>query len=142
MSELATTPTRGLSNLRSCALLLAVALLLATGVMAAVNFGWYGLPGLVAAVIAGGVVAIGMFAALGITRLGAGKNGVQFALGAQLVRLLVPLAGGMWLQEAFPALGKAGVFLCVLAIYLPMLLVETVLAVRMISGAPKGVRHG
>lgn len=154
MSDSVTTATRGGTSLRSCALLLGVVLLLVTAIVASVNAGWYGTPGVVSAVIASALVAVGMFTALWITSLGVGKTSVQYALGSQLVRLFVPLAGGMWLQEAFPELGKAGVFLSVLAIYLPTLLVETVMAVRMIgattskSAAPKtaapksGVLHG
>lgn len=149
MSDSVTKATQSGISLRSCALLLGLVLLLVTAIMASVNAGWYGLPGLVAALIAGALVASGMFTALWISSLGAGKASVQYALGSQLVRLFVPLAGGMWLQEAFPELGKSGVFLCVLAIYLPTLLVETVLAVRMIGAktpqspaATSGVLHG
>lgn len=149
MNDSVTTATRGGTNLRSCALLLTVALVAVTGIMATVNAGWYGTPGLVAALIAGGLVAFGMYTALWITHLGVGKTAVQFALGSQLVRFLAPLAGGLWLQETFPALSNAGVLQCVVAIYLPTLLVETVLAVRMIGattpklpGAASGVRHG
>jgi hypothetical protein len=142
VSDSVTTATRGVTSLRSCALLLTVALVLVIAIIAAVNTSWHGLPGLAAAGIAGVLVAIGMYAALGITGLGASKNKVEYALGSQLVRLAVPLAGGLWLQEAFPVLGKAGVLACVLAIYLPTLVVETILAVRMIGGMPRGVRHG
>lgn len=149
MSDSETKATQGGISLRSCALLLGIVLLLVSGIVAGVNAGWYGLPGLVAALIASVLVGCGMFAALWISSLGTGKASVQYALGSQLVRLFVPLAGGMWLQEAFPELGKSGVFLCVLAIYLPTLLVETVLTVRMVGvktpkspGATSGVLHG
>ncbi len=142
VTDLAHTSSNGPGSLRASALLLGLALTVISAIVAAVNFSRYGDAGLVAALTASLLVSTGMFAALWITSLGAGRAVIHYGLGAQLVRLAAPAVGALGLQFAFPALAEAGVFGCVLAIYLPALLIETWLAVRMLNQAAGRVRHG
>ncbi|MDZ4783941.1 MAG: hypothetical protein SGJ19_27145 [Planctomycetia bacterium] len=123
---------------------MAVALVVFTAIAALVNGNRFAAPGVNAALAAGLLVAVGMFAALWISNLAQrDRQAIHYGLAAQLVRLAFPLIGAIALERLNPALAEARFFGCVLGIYLPALLVETWLAVRMISPTnPSEVRHG
>ena len=144
MTESALQPTRGLSSLRSCALLMAIALAAFTAIAALVNGSRFAAAGVNAALVAGLLVSAGMFAALWISNLAQrDRKAIHYGLAAQLVRLACPLIGAFAVEALNPTLADARLFGCVLGIYLPALLVETWLAVRMISPTnPSEVRHG
>jgi hypothetical protein len=144
VTESALQPTRGLSSLRSCALLMAVALVVFTAIASLVNGNRYGATGVNAALVAGLLVSLGMFAALWISNLAQrDRSAIHYGLAAQLVRLACPLIGAFAVEWLVPALAEARLFGCVLGIYLPSLLIETCLAVRLISPTnPSEVRHG
>jgi hypothetical protein len=143
VSDPALSARRSFSSLRSCALLMMVFLVAVTAAVAATNRHWRGDDGLVAALAAGGLVSVGMMLALWVTSFAQRDRGaIQYGLGAQLVRLALPAVGALVFQWWSPAMAEAKLFGCVLAIYLPALLVETCLAVRMLGNSPAEVCHG
>jgi len=85
-----------------------------------------------------------MFAALWLSGMAQrDRRAIHYGLAAQLVRLACPLIGVFAWECLNPALAHARLFACVLGIYLPALLIETWLAVRMISPTKRSeVRHG
>lgn len=144
MTDTAFQPSRGLTSLRSCALLMAAALAVFTAIAAFVNGNRFAAAGVNAALIAGLLVAVGMFAALWLSSLAqCDRRAIHYGLAAQLARLGFPAIGAFALQGLDPSLAEASLFACVLGIYLPALLVETILAVRMISPTSSSeARHG
>ncbi len=143
MSDPATSPTRSLTSLRSCALLMLAALVLLTSLAASINGYRFAAPGVIAALVAGAIVSSGMLAALWLSSFAQrDRRALQYGLASQLVRLGIPLAGAIVLEQLFPGLAAAGLLGCVLCIYLPALLVETWLAVRMIGSPVREVCHG
>lgn len=142
MNESKSKAARDLNSLPWCALWLCVALVLVTGVVAAINGARVGSDGVAAALVAGALVGAGMLVALFFTA-SAGRGAVAGSLLSQIVRLGAPLAGGFLLQRAGGRLADAGIFGCVLAIYLPLLVVETWLAVRLLAARQRnGAAHG
>jgi len=123
---------------------MAVSLAALTAIAAIINGRLSGAAGAGAALVAGALVSVGMFAALWFSGLAQrDRRAIHLSLAAQLVRLGCPLVGVLALQWSYPSLADASLFGCVLGIYLPALLIETILAVRMISSAPKReVCHG
>lgn len=124
-----------------------VVLAMLTSLAAAINGYRFAVPGVIAALVAGGIVSAGMLTALWLSAFSQrDRRALQYGLASQLVRLGLPLAGALVLERFFPQLALASLFGCVLGIYLPALLVETWLAVRMITPGPalakREVCHG
>jgi hypothetical protein len=147
VSDSVKSSERSLTSLRSCALLMLVVLVMLTSLASAINGYRFGSPGVIAAIVAGVTVSSGMVAALWLSSLARrDRRALQYGLASQLVRLGLPLAGALVLEQMVPQLAVAGLFGCVLGIYLPALLVETWLAVRMIGPGPalakREVCHG
>jgi hypothetical protein len=120
-----------------------VCLVLLTGVTAAVNRSLHPAFGLTAGLVAGALVSAGMMAALWITSFAQkDRSAIQYGLAGQLLRLALPVVGAMVLERVSPELAEAKLFGCVLGIYLPALVVETLLAVRMLGQSTGEVCRG
>jgi hypothetical protein len=134
---------RSFSSLRSCALLMMVCLVVLTGIAAAINRSLHPAAGLTAALVAGALVSAGMMAALWITSFAQkDRSAIQYGLAGQLLRLALPVAGALVLERVSPELAQAKLFGCVMGIYLPALVVETLLAVRMLGQSTGEVCRG
>ncbi|MBM4000335.1 MAG: hypothetical protein FJ297_12505 [Planctomycetes bacterium] len=98
-------------------------------------WGWamYGRIGLVTAVVALAVCGLGGTAALLSGVWLQRRSPVGGAVGGMLFRFGIPFVAAIGLTENFPVLARAGQFAMVVGYYLFALVIETILAVRLIA---------
>lgn len=122
----------------ACAALTA-ATVVALPVFAWAGYAWHGPPGIYAAGTAAGVCWAGALVALVLTAALRGpKRAVSGVLLGMLFRMGVPLVAGILLDRQGGPLAKAGVFGMIVGFYFVTLLVETLLALRLVK--PRGKR--
>jgi len=105
-------------------------------VVLAAGYGYYRFQaaGVLAALLAGVVCGVPALGALIVTVCFAGGDGPRVLtglLGGIFLRTGAPLAGLTFLPNLWPQLAQAGLAAMILGIYLPILSVETLLAVRL-----------
>jgi hypothetical protein len=97
-----------------------------------VRAGW---SGVFAAGVASGICLASGVAALWVSTRACARNGVQAVLIGTLIRTGAPLVLGVILASRGGPLAEAGVFGMILICYLLMLVVETLLAVRVMKSS-------
>ena len=104
-------------------------------VAAAYGYSLHQLPGVWAALVAGLVLGVPTLAALVLTITfgGEGPQAVTGLLGGVILRTAVPFGGLIFLPQAFPWLKDAGFPAMILGMFLPVLGLETILAVRLMK---------
>ena len=115
-------------------------MLTAVAVLALPGFGWFGArahggAGWAAAAVAAGTCWVGALLALVLTGLWRRTQPLGGALGGIAFRTGLPLVVGLILQRQGGPLAEAGVLGMILLFYFLMLIVETLLAVRLIDAA-------
>jgi hypothetical protein len=135
-------PTGSLTSLlAACAVLFAVLAPLAIA-MACFAYSRSGTIGIVAAAIAGGICWVSASLALVAAFLGQRwNNPIAGILGGTLLRLGLPLAGGLAIQQTQPALAQAGCFTMILGLYLVALVVETALSLKFVPQPRTNVKR-
>ena len=117
--------------LRACAIL-AISMALVGGVCAVFGYSQSGNWGLVSAFAAMLVCCLAGFIGLLLSYKLQGDFAIHGVLGGMLARVGLPLATGIILQHLGGPLADAGVFGMIMACYLVMLLVETMLSVWLV----------
>jgi len=116
---------------------LTLALVIAYPAYAAFGYFRFGVNGIVAASVAGAICWIGAAAALLCT---VWKQRLAGLFLGMIFRMGLPLVAGLILHSNVPELARAGIFGFVLCYYFLALVVETLLAVRMIPRGPKVIK--
>jgi hypothetical protein len=126
-------PTGSLASLLgACAVLFVVLAPLAIAI-ACFAYTRSGTIGIVAAAIAGSLCWVSASLALVAAFFGQRwNNPIAGILGGTLLRLGLPLAGGLAIQQTQPALDQAGCFTMILGLYLVALVVETALSLKFV----------
>ncbi|MHB1033687.1 MAG: hypothetical protein ACYC35_01355 [Pirellulales bacterium] len=129
------------ANLLACCGWLTLLVVAMYPIVAACAYASHGQAGLAAAAVAAGLVWAGALPALALAAKWQGSaRAVAGVLLGTLFRMGVPLVGGIVLQARSAVLAQAGVFGWIVAYYLVVLAVETLLSLSLVHadrGEPK-----
>lgn len=140
-SEKSEPDVSGLRSVVAGSALLGGLLLLVAACAAMYSYPRHQTDGLWAVLVAAGVCWVSASTALAITALTTGgPQAVAGMFSAMAVRMGIPIAVGLTLNAAFGRLADAGLFGLIVVHYLVALLVETILAVRIVSARSRTTR--